>query len=291
MYGLTRATPTVLAAAAAGFLLWIATRFSNDQVGGYWARIGLLAAVGFVMALPRLAGGRRKLGSPRLLIAVLLFAFVPVAVASLWVIVAGEPGAGSFHNHVLSWTRDIRVSGLVTDLLSYAPVLAFGTGLVFGFSFETTRSGMRDRQVVDRRETVNRRQRSGFLAFGRRHDEASSAVSADAPAPSDRKRTVETRHREPAVTETSSAGHIDRSSSQNLQPSERASTRERISAYTLARTHDQARAERRSDRDRRSGIDRRQAQVEPFDPSSERRASGERRSGIDRRRRSFQSPM
>jgi hypothetical protein len=236
MYGLTRATTTVLAAAAAGFLLWIATRFSNDQVGGYWARIGLLAAAGFVMALPRLAGGRRKLGSPRLLIAVLLFAFVPVAVASLWVIVAGEPGAGSFHNHVLSWTRDIRVSGLVTDLLSYAPVLAFGTGLVFGFSFETTRSGMRDRQVVDRRETVNRRQRSGFLAFGRRHDEASSAVSADAPAPSDRKRTVETRHREPAVTEI----ELRRTHRQVVVPepsAERASVDPRENQCVHARSH------------------------------------------------------
>ena len=147
MYGLTRSTTTVLAAAAGGFLLWIATRFSNDLVGGYWAQIGLLAGAGLVMALTRPLSGRMNRGFPRLSIPVLVLAFVPVAVVSLWVIVAGEPGAGWFHNHVLSWTRDIRVSGLVSDTLSYIPVLAFGTGLVLGYSFDTTGPRVRDRQI------------------------------------------------------------------------------------------------------------------------------------------------
>src|SRR5438105_6983630 len=233
MYGLTRATTTLLAAAAAGLLLWIATRFRNDQVGGYWARLGVLAAAGLMMALPRLLGGRGKLGSPGAVIAVLLFAFVPVAVVSLCVIVAGEPGAGSFHNHVLLWARDIHVSGLLTDLLSDAPVLAFGTGLVFGCSFVTTRSRMRDRQVVDPPETVTLRARSGFFGFGRRHDEASSAFEhhpADVPPGADHAGAVETQEREAAVTEASSEGRIGRPSRHDLQPSERASTRERISA-------------------------------------------------------------
>src|SRR5439155_15260549 len=46
MYVLTRATTTVLAASAAGFLLWIAARFSNDHVGDHRARIGLMAGRG-----------------------------------------------------------------------------------------------------------------------------------------------------------------------------------------------------------------------------------------------------
>ena len=37
MYGLTRATTTLLFAAVAGFLIWIAAQISNDHVGGYWA--------------------------------------------------------------------------------------------------------------------------------------------------------------------------------------------------------------------------------------------------------------
>jgi hypothetical protein len=36
----------------------------------------------------------------------------------------------------------------VTDLLYYIPVFAFGTGLVFGYSFDTTGPVVRDRDVV-----------------------------------------------------------------------------------------------------------------------------------------------
>src|SRR5918911_568044 len=168
MYGLTRATTTLIAAGVAGLLIWIATQISNDHVGGFWARIGLVAAAGFVMALSQLLGGWTKWGVPRISAAVLLTAFVPVAVVSLWVILAGEPSHGWFHNHVMSWTRDIHVSGLVTDLLYYIPVLAFGSGLVFGYSFDTTGPVVRDREVGERRgaAAVPPRRR-GFLRPGR----------------------------------------------------------------------------------------------------------------------------
>jgi hypothetical protein len=213
------------------------------------------------MALSQLLGGWTKWGFPLLSIPVLVLAFVPVAVVSLWVILAGEPGAGWFHNHALSWTRDIHASGLVTDMLHYSPMLAFGTGLVLGYSFDTTGPRVRDPELVDRRETVTGRLRSGFLGFGRRHDDdAPPAVDRD---PTDAPPTAE-----------------------NLQPREGESEiHERIAAYTLAHAQDQPQAERRSGRDTRSGIDRRQAQVEGFNRSSERRAGGERRSGMSRRQR------
>jgi hypothetical protein len=138
MYGLTRATTTLLAGAVAGFLIWLATQIGNDHLGGYWAIMGLLAGAGLTMALSQLLGGWTKWGWPRLSVSVFLIAFVPIAVVCLWVILAGEPGNGWFHRHVLSWSDDIQVGGLVTDLTQYIPVLAFGTGLVFGFSFDTT---------------------------------------------------------------------------------------------------------------------------------------------------------
>jgi hypothetical protein len=100
------------------------------------------------MALSQLLGGWTKWGWPRLSIAVFVTAFIPVAIVSLWIVLAGEPGSGWFHNHVLAWTRDIHVSGLVTDLLYYIPVFAFGTGLVLGFSFDTTGPVVRDRDVL-----------------------------------------------------------------------------------------------------------------------------------------------
>ena len=174
MYGLTRATTTLLAAGVAGFLIWIATQISNDHVGGYWARVGLVAGAGLVMALSQLLGGWTKWGVPRISPHVLLVAFVPVAVASLWVILAGEPGSGWFHNHVMSWTRDIHISGLVTDLLYYIPVLAFGTGLVFGYSFDTTGPRVRDRDVAAAPPTTTRRR--GL--FGRRRDDDDAPVVA-----------------------------------------------------------------------------------------------------------------
>jgi hypothetical protein len=178
MYGLTRATTTLVFSGVAGLLIWIATQISNDHVGGYWARVGLVAGAGLVMALSQLLGGWTKWGWPHLSIPVFLTAFVPVAIASLWVILAGEPGSGWFHNHVMAWTRDIHLSGLVTDFLYYIPVLAFGTGLVFGFSFDTTGPRVRDRDVVAAPPAPAGRR--GLFSHGR--TTTATPVSSDGPA-------------------------------------------------------------------------------------------------------------
>jgi hypothetical protein len=148
MYGLTRATTTLLAAAVAGFLIWLASQLSNNHEGGYWAIMGLLAGAGLVMALSQLLGGWTKWGWPRLSASVFLFAFVPVAIVGLWIIVAGEPTNAWLHRHVLAWSGDIHVRGLVNDVMKYIPVFAFGTGLVFGFTFDTTGPVARRRAAV-----------------------------------------------------------------------------------------------------------------------------------------------
>jgi hypothetical protein len=206
MYGLTRATTTLIAAAVAGLLIWIATQISNDHIGGYWARIGLVAAAGLVMALSQLLGGWTKWGVPRVSAVVLLTAFVPVAIVSLWVILAGEPSNGWFHNHVMAWTRDIHVSGLVTDMLYYIPVLAFGSGLVFGYSFDTTGPVVRDRTAVaPRGATARPTRRRGFFGRGRRTDTDYDTVrdrDADAPLTADREADVPARDREPVASTT-----------------------------------------------------------------------------------------
>ena len=194
MYGLTRATTTLVFSAGAGLLIWFATQISNDNIGGYWARVGLIAGAGLLMALSQLLGGWTKWGWPRLSIAVLITAFIPVAIVSLWIVLAGEPGSGGwFHDHVMSWSRSIHVSGLVTDLLYYIPVLAFGTGLVFGFSFDTTGPVVRDRDVhVDRdREAAPVDGRRGL--FGRRRAETPTTTdgrAADEPITADPEATT-----------------------------------------------------------------------------------------------------
>src|SRR5918911_2520727 len=144
MYGLTRATTTLIAAAVAGFLIWLATQISDESNGGFWAVYGLIAAAGLVMALSQLLGGWTKWGLPRLSAAFFLLAFVPIAIVSLWIVFAAEPGNNWVHRHVLAWSSDIHVRGLVNDLKEYVPLFAFGIGLVFGYSFDTTGPRRRD---------------------------------------------------------------------------------------------------------------------------------------------------
>ena len=138
MYGLTRGTVTLIGAAVAGLLIWLATQVSDSSNGGYWGVYGLIAAAGLVMALSQLLGGWTKWGLPRLSVNVFLIGFLPVLVAAGWVLLATQPDANWFRDHIRSWTGDIGIQGLVSDLREYVSVLAFGLGLVFGFTFDTS---------------------------------------------------------------------------------------------------------------------------------------------------------
>ena len=181
MYGLTRATTTLLAAAAGGLLIWFATQTNDQDLGGFWAAYGLIAGAGLLMALSQLLGGWTKWGWPRLSATFLLTAFVPIALVSLWIILAAEPGNGWFHNHVLSWSGDLHIRGLVDDLQKYVPVFAFAIGLVFGYSFDTT--GPRTAAVPPATTTKRR----GLLGRGRDTDvDRGGSQAADEPVTRDR---------------------------------------------------------------------------------------------------------
>jgi hypothetical protein len=138
MYGLTRGTVTLICAAAAGFLIWLATQVSDSSNGGYWGVYGLIAAAGLVMAFSQILGGWTKWGWPRLSVNVFLIAFIPVLIAAGWVLLATQPDPNWFRDHIRSWTGHIGLTGLVGDLGEYVSVLGFGIGLVFGFTFDTT---------------------------------------------------------------------------------------------------------------------------------------------------------
>jgi len=137
MYGLTRATVTLIAAAIAGLLIWIATQIGDSSNGEYWATYGVIAAAGLTMALSQLLGGWTKWGMPRISISVFLWAFVPVAIAVLWVVIFHQPHHGLGRNHIRKWSNDIGIDGLVKDFKEYVAVLSFGLGLVFGYTFDT----------------------------------------------------------------------------------------------------------------------------------------------------------
>jgi hypothetical protein len=138
MYGLTRAPVTLLAAGTAGFLVWLATQIDDHATGGYWAVYGILAGAGLVMALSQLLGGWTKWGWPRMSPTVFLVAFVPTFIAVGWILVAGQPHFTTTQSHVLNWSGDLGIRGIVRGLTDYHGVLAFGLGLVFGFTFDTT---------------------------------------------------------------------------------------------------------------------------------------------------------
>lgn len=135
MYGLTRATTTLLGAALAGFLLWLGIEVADDSAGGYWGPMGLFAAAGLVMALSQLLGGWTKWGWPRFSTGVFTIGFLPVLVAGGWILLARQP---SDWMNTSNWSRDLGIFGAVADLGNILPAIAFGIGLVFGLSFDTS---------------------------------------------------------------------------------------------------------------------------------------------------------
>jgi hypothetical protein len=151
MYGLTRGALTLIGAAAAGVLLWLAANIASDDtfsMGDHWATAGLVAAAGLTMALSQLLGGWTKWGLPRLSGNVFLIAFVPVLIAGGWILAAAEPGEHWLGSHVRNWSGDLGIETLVGELTIMFPAVAFGIGLVFGFTFDTTGPRVRKQTPV-----------------------------------------------------------------------------------------------------------------------------------------------
>jgi hypothetical protein len=152
MYGLTRGALTLIGAAAAGVLLWLAANLIPDEeslsMGEHWAIAGLVAAAGLTMALSQLLGGWTKWGWPRVSGNVFLMAFLPVLIAGGWVIAASEPGDHWLGGHARNWSDDLGIGALVGDLRFMYPAIAFGIGLVFGFTFDTTGPRVRKQTPV-----------------------------------------------------------------------------------------------------------------------------------------------
>jgi hypothetical protein len=138
MVGTVRGVSTVAGAGIAGLLIWISTQIGGGSVGGYWAAYGIIAGAGLTMALSQVAGGWTKWGWPRFSLSVLLIGFLPVFVVAGWILLAAQPDANWFQRHIASWSGDIGIGGLVADLRQYLGVLAFGLGLVSGFTLDTS---------------------------------------------------------------------------------------------------------------------------------------------------------
>src|SRR5215210_4378167 len=135
MIGITRGVSTLVGAGVAGFLIWLAAQMGQGSSAEYWATYGLIAAAGLTIALSQIVGGWTKWGWPRLSAGVFLLGFLPVLVAGGWVLLARQP-AGFFNTS--NWSRDLGIDGVVGDLGELLAAVAFGVGLVFGLTFDTT---------------------------------------------------------------------------------------------------------------------------------------------------------
>jgi hypothetical protein len=171
--GWSRALATLLGAAAAGVLLWVAAQMGRDSTGGYWAAYGIVAAAGIVFALSQLRG---RTGNPP---AMFLFGFVPVLVVAGWVLLGMQPHSNWFQSHVLRWSGSIGVRDVLRDVGTWVGVLAFGIGYTLGAALEP----------APRRTVV-----------GPRHDR----VAADEPVTAERREVVDrpARDTEPAPADT-----------------------------------------------------------------------------------------
>jgi hypothetical protein len=136
MYGMTRGFATFVGVGVAGFLIWLAAQMGGDSAGGYWATYGLVAAAGLTMALSQLLGGWTKWGWPRLSVPVFLLGVVPAAIVALWVLFSRQPGDPLLNTG--SWSDDMGIGGVVSSLGDLLAAVAFGTGLVLGFTFDTS---------------------------------------------------------------------------------------------------------------------------------------------------------
>jgi hypothetical protein len=132
LYDARRGLTLALAAGAAGFLLYLASRVGQQSTTRFWGELGLAAAAGLVLALAPVLGGWTS--GLRLLLsrATFLLGFLPVLVVVGWILLATQPGNGLAEGTIVSWSTDLGLMGVIHSLALWHGVLAFGLGLVLG---------------------------------------------------------------------------------------------------------------------------------------------------------------
>jgi hypothetical protein len=151
LYDATRGLTLALAAGLAGLLLYLASEVGQQSTVRFWEEMGIVAAAGLVLALAPVLGGWTNGLRLRFSPGTFVFGFVPVLVVVGWILMATQPGDGWYEGRLVNWSHDLGIFGVVYALGLWHGVLAFGFGLVLGYSFDTVPAYERD-VVVDERE-------------------------------------------------------------------------------------------------------------------------------------------
>jgi hypothetical protein len=152
LYDATRGLTMLVAAAAAGVLLWLATRVGQQTTGRFWAEMGIVAAAGLVLTIAQATSGWTKGLRLRMSPGTFLLGFLPVLVVAGWILLATQPGHGWNEGRFASWSGSLGVMGIVHDLGLWHGVLAFGIGLVLGLTFDSVPALVVDEATVVRRD-------------------------------------------------------------------------------------------------------------------------------------------
>jgi hypothetical protein len=136
LYDITRGLTMAVAAGTAGLLLWTATQVGQQTTARFWAELGIVAAAGLVLALAHAVGGWTKGLRLRLSPGTFLLGFVPVLLCVCWVLMATQPGNGWQEGRIVSWSQSMGLLGVVHSLGLWSGVLAFGFGLMLGFTVD-----------------------------------------------------------------------------------------------------------------------------------------------------------
>src|SRR5947207_9210224 len=98
--------------------------------------MGIGAAAGLVLALAPVLGGWTTGLRLRFSPGTFLLGFIPVLVCVGWILMATQPGTGWHEGRIVSWSTSLGILGVVHSLGLWNGVLAFGFGLVLGYTVD-----------------------------------------------------------------------------------------------------------------------------------------------------------
>jgi hypothetical protein len=163
--GWSRAGVTLLGAALAGALLWLAAQVGQDSTGRYWATVGIVVGAGMVFALSQVRG---RTGHP---VGMFILGLLPVLVVAGWVLLGMQPNSNWFRSQILSWSGHMGIRGTVHDVGTWFGVLAFAIGYMLGavaepaprrravtFAPAQADTGVHDRVAADEPVAAERRE-------------------------------------------------------------------------------------------------------------------------------------